>query len=84
MGCTDLSSDEHRTAANDLKQRLTDRKYENLKGADRLRSILSKKPSAAYDPVTMREDEAKEIVKRAERFAEWAEETGRKLLIEGW
>jgi hypothetical protein len=84
MGCTDVSPDDHRTAANDLRKRLADRKYGNLKGTDRLGNLLSKKSNVAYYPAAMRENEVKEIVKKVERFAEWAEETGRQLEIEGW
>jgi len=84
MGRADVSSDEHRTATNDLRKLLADRRYVNLKGTDRLGKLLSKKRGVEYDPVTVRENEVREIVKQAERFAEWAEETGRKLKIEGW
>ena len=38
----------------------------------------------AYDPVMVRENEVDDAVKQAERFADWAEEAGRKLKIEGW
>ncbi|MGA2168361.1 MAG: hypothetical protein ABSG62_09120 [Terracidiphilus sp.] len=84
LGCTDVSSDDHRNAAMDLRLRLTDRKYENLKGADRLGKLLSKKNSIAYASEATRENEIEDIVKHAERFTKWAEETGRRLNIEGW
>ena len=84
LGCTDVSSDDHRNAAMDLKLRLTDRRYENLKGTDPLGKLLSKKSSIAYASDAARENEIEDIVKHAERFTKWAEETGRKLKIEGW
>ena len=84
MGCTDVSSDDHRNAASDLKDVLTSRKYKNLQGADRLGKLLSKKSRIAYASATVRENEVEDIVKQVARFAFWAEEAGRKLEIEGW
>ena len=84
MGCADVSSDDHRNAANDLKQRLADRKFEKTQGAVRFERLLSKKNRVEYDPVTVRENEVEDIVIQATRFADWAEETGKALKIEGW
>ncbi len=84
MGCADVSLDDHRGAANDLKQRLVDRRFVKMQGADRLGKLLSKKSRIAYASEMARETEIKDIVKQAERFAFWAEETGKALKIEGW
>ncbi len=84
LGSEGVSSDDHGSAANDLRKLLADRKYENMKGTDRLEKLLSKKSKIAYAPKTVREIEIEEIVKQAERFARWADETGKKLKIEGW
>ena len=84
MGCADVSSDDHRNAASDLKQRLADRKFEKTQGAVRFERLLSKKNRVEYDPVTVRENEVEDIVIQALRFADWAEETGKALKIEGW
>lgn len=84
MGCTDVSSDNHSSAASDLKSRLASRKFEKMQGAVRFERLLSKKSRIAYASEAAREDEVEDIVKQAERFAFWAEETGRKLKIEGW
>ena len=84
MGCTDVSSSDHRYAASDLKSRLTSRSFEKLQGVVRLEKLLSKKDRIAYASEAPRENEIEEIVKQTERFAFWAEETGRKLQIEGW
>jgi hypothetical protein len=67
-----------------LKSRLTERKYDNLKGTDRLGNLLSKKSSIAYAADTARESEIENVLKEATRFVEWAEHTGRKMRIEGW
>ena len=83
MGCSDLSSDDHRNAASDLISRLASRKFEKIQGANRLERLLSKRNRIAYGSEVAREVEVEDIVKQAERFAFWAEETGRKL-IEGW
>jgi len=84
MGITNLSSDDHTRAAIDLRKLLVDRKYKDLKGPDRLRTLLSRKSRIAYAPDAARENEIEDILKQAERFAIWAEETGKKLKIEGW
>jgi hypothetical protein len=84
MGCIDVSSDDHQTAAKDLKSRLLSRRFEKVQGVDRLERLLAKKSRIAYASDAAREDEIKEIVLQAGRFALWAEEAGRKLGIEGW
>jgi len=84
MGCADVSSDDHQNAVNDLKLRLASRKFEKMQGAIRLERLLSKKNRIAYASGVPRENEIEDIVKQAERFAFWAEETGRRLQIEGW
>ena len=63
---------------------LTKRGFEKPQGADRLAKLLSKKSRIAYAGEATNENEVKEIVVQAERFASWAEETGKKLRIEGW
>lgn len=84
MGCTDVSSDDHLSAASDLKSRLLSRRSEKAGGAERLSRILSKKNLIAYAPEARKAGEIEEVLKQAERFASWAEETGRHLQIEGW
>jgi len=84
MGCTDVSSSDHRNAARDLKSRLISRRVEKLQGVARLERLLSKKDRIAYASEAPKENEIEDIVKQAERFAFWAEETGKRLQIEGW
>ncbi len=84
MGCADLTSDDHKTAASDLTTRLMSRKFQKVQGAARLERLLARKNGIAYAAEQARENEVEEIVKQAERFAFWAEETGRQLQIEGW
>lgn len=84
LGSEGVSSDDHGNAARDLKSLLVSRNYENLQGTDRLGKILSKKSRIAYTADTPTENEIKQIVLDAKRFADWAEITGRKLKIEGW
>jgi hypothetical protein len=84
MGCVDLTSDDHQTAASDLIARLTSRKFEKIQGAVRLARLLARKNRIAYAAASARENEVEDIVKQAERFAFWAEEAGRYLQIEGW
>ena len=85
LGSTKVSSDDHRTAAEDLRKQLADdRRCGNLRGVDHLRDILSKKSRIAYAPDAMREHNFEVILQHTERFVVWAEETGKKLRIEGW
>lgn len=84
MGCADVSSDDHRTAVSDLRSRLASRRFERTQGASQLEKLLSLKSWVAYSADATQESKAEEIVKRAERFASWAEDTGRRLQIEGW
>ena len=85
MGCENVSSEDHRSAADDLKKRLTeDRIVENLRGVEHLKNLLSKKSRIEYASETVRRDEIEDIVKHAQRFSDWAEKTGRALKIRGW
>jgi len=84
LGSWKVSSNDHRNAAVELKSLLAARKFEKQQGANRLEKLLGKKSRIAYTSEAVREVEVEEIVKQAERFADWAEETGRALEIEGW
>jgi hypothetical protein len=84
MGCENVSSDDHRSAAEDLKKRLNEgRRLENQRGVEHLKSLLSKKSRIEYASETARRDEVEDIAKHARRFADWAEKTGRALKIWG-
>ena len=84
MGHEKLSSYDHSKAASDLETILKSRNFENRKGIGHLKKLLGMKSRVAYELVRVRENDIEDIVKQAERFADWAEETGRKLKIEGW
>jgi len=84
MGRTILSSDDHRIAASDLESLLESQDFENRKGIDHLKKLVRMKSKIAYAPTGGREIEVEEIVIQAVRFADWAEETGEALKIEGW
>jgi hypothetical protein len=84
MGREKVSSDDHSKAASDLESLLKSRNFENRKGIGHLKKLLGMKSGIEYEPVTVRENEIEDIVRQAERFAEWADATGRKLKIEGW
>jgi hypothetical protein len=84
LGSAKVSSDDHRKAAKELRSRLSARKFANPQGVDRLEKLLSKKSKIAYSGESASEAEIENIVLQARRFAVWAEESGRKLKIEGW
>jgi hypothetical protein len=83
LGSERLSSDDHRAAADDLRQHLSTRSFDARSGTDRLRKILGYKSKIAYGPFESSLDFGT-IVKDALRFATWAESAGRSLTIEGW
>ena len=84
LGSTKVSSDDHGSAAENLRRCLDDRKFENLRGVENLRKLLSKKSRIAYAPDAVRKYDFEQIVNHTGRFVVWAEETGKKLRIEGW
>jgi hypothetical protein len=84
MGSTTLSSGDHKKAASDLESLLKSQNYKNRKGIGHLKELLGKKSKVAYHPLALRENDVEEIAKHTKRFADWAEEAGRKLKIEGW
>jgi hypothetical protein len=84
LGSDSLSSDDHQSAARDLKSLLVERKFEKHQGTDRLVKLLGKKSKIAYSGDTASEGEIKDIVLQARRFAFWAEAVGKELRIEGW
>lgn len=84
MGGKKLSSDDHSRAASELKSLLDSRGVEQQQGVKHLRLLLSRKSRISYSSETVRKNEVEDIVKRVMRFADWAEETGKVLKIEGW
>jgi len=83
LGSKRLSSDDHRSAADDLRLHLGSHISDAQSGADRLRKILGYKSKIAYGPFESGLDIGT-IVKDSLRFAAWAENTGRSMRIEGW
>lgn len=84
MGSTEVASDDHRNAVNDLRSLLASRRYDSLQGVDRLGKLVSRKSRIAYGGTAPTESEIRRVLVDAKRFAEWAEVAGRKMKIEGW
>jgi hypothetical protein len=84
MGSETLSSDDHRSAAKELRTLLSSRRYEEQNGVDRLERLLGQKSMIAYSQERANEKNIKSVVQQAERFALWAERAGKRLRIEGW
>jgi hypothetical protein len=84
LGSKGLSSDDHQSAARELRLLLASRKFENPQGVGRLEKLLSKKSMIAYVADAAGENEIKQIVVDAKRFEAWAEAAGKGLRIEGW
>jgi hypothetical protein len=88
MGSKKLSAKDHNRAAEDLKTLLDSRRIEQQQGVKHLKLLLGRKSRISYSTETVRKDEVEDIVKRAIRFKDWAEETGKALKaegkIEGW
>jgi hypothetical protein len=84
MGCEDVSAEDHSSAAPDLRSRLALKRFEEVRGTKHLEFLIGRKNKVEYSRDAVRRAEIEEIVKRAERFARWAEEAGRNLQIVGW
>jgi hypothetical protein len=84
LGSKNLSSDDHGRATSEFKSLLTSRGFEQQQGVKHLRVLLSRKSRISYAAEVVRKNEVEDIVKRARRFADWAEAAGKALKIEGW
>lgn len=84
LGSKKLSSEDHTSAASELRTLLSARRFEISQGIGHLEKLLSKKSRIAYARDASDEASVMQIILHAERFADWAEATGRSLKIEGW
>jgi len=84
MGSKSLSSEDHSRATSELESLLSSRGLKQQQGVKHLRLLLARKSRISYAAEAVRKNEAEDIVKRAKRFADWAEDTGKSLKIEGW
>jgi hypothetical protein len=84
LGSKGLAAEDHSGAAAELKLLLDSRSFEHQQGIKHLRLLLSRKSRISYAAETVRKNEVEDILKRAVRFADWAEETSKALRIEGW
>ncbi|MGD0628169.1 MAG: hypothetical protein ABR987_02390 [Terracidiphilus sp.] len=84
MGSKKLSSEDHSRAASELKSLLDSRRFEQKQGVRHFKLLLSCKTRISYAAEMVTTSEIEDVVKRAIRFADWAEETGEALKIEGW
>jgi hypothetical protein len=84
MGIKKLSSEDHSRAASELKLLLDSRRFEQMQGVRHFKLLLSCKSKISYAAETMTKSEIEDVVKRATRFADWAEDAGKALKIEGW
>ena len=84
MGSESVSAEDHRSASGELRTLLSSRKYKELQGLERLEKLLGQKSVIAYSQDRAEENAIKSIIQQAQRFASWAEKTGRQLGIEGW
>jgi hypothetical protein len=62
LGSKGLSSDDHQSAARDLRLLLANRRFENPQAVGRLEKLLSKKSKIAYMSDATGENEIKQIV----------------------
>ncbi|MGA2887850.1 MAG: hypothetical protein ABSE51_07345 [Terracidiphilus sp.] len=84
MGSKKLSAGDHSRAADDLKSLLDSNRFDRQQGVKHFRMLLTLKSKISYAAQTVRKNEFEDVVKRAMRFADWAEGTGKALKIEGW
>jgi len=84
LGNDAVFADDHMSAASILRSLLLERRLGNLRGVQRLESLLAKKSRVAYSQSRLDLNEIALIVQNAERFAVWAETVGKELEIGGW
>src|SRR5271165_4817146 len=84
LGSGHVSSEDHQSVTAELRQLLTARRCERQDGVERLGKLLGSKNVIAYGAAFDGEDKFKFVIQQAERFAVWAERTGKELGIEGW
>ncbi len=84
LGSVNVSSEDHQSVTAELRQLLTARKYEKQDGVERLGKLLGSKSVIAYGAASVGDDKFKSVIQQAERFAVWAERTGKELGVEGW
>jgi hypothetical protein len=83
LGSKRLSSDDHRSAVEDLRTQIGARNWNAHNGPDRLQKLLGYKSKIAYGQYESGLDFGG-IIQDAVRFAAWAESAGKALRIEGW
>ena len=79
-----LAADNHQLAVTALRTILVAKGDRDDKGLRHLESLLSKKNAIAYGDRRLSGSEFELIFTQAERFAKWADGTGRRLHLEGW
>lgn len=84
LGGEQMSSEDHQTAARELRRLLTTRKHDEQNGVDRLEKLLAQKSLIAYFPKRLSDKDLAAVIQQARRFALWAETAGKQLKIEGW
>lgn len=84
LGDRQLSSDDHKTAADTLKQLLASRPLADQAGLGHLQYLISKKSGVAYGDQRLDTKIHQMVITKAERFAQWANNVGAQLNIEGW
>jgi hypothetical protein len=84
LGDQKLSADDHQKAADSLQKLLASKHLEDQAGFKHLRFLLSKKNLVAYGDQRLEYTDYEALFTRAERFAQWAGKTGRKLNLAGW
>ena len=84
LGDRELSSDNHNQAADALSKQIPSGVRLDPSGLDHLRYLISRKTAMAYGERRVEEKTFGLVVLRSERFAAWANDTGKRLGIEGW
>lgn len=75
---------DHRTRKSELLGLLNHLKYRDVHGLKHLDNLIGNKTRIAYSPDILTERMAADMAIHAVRFANWANQTGAALNIEGW
>lgn len=73
-------SEDHRAAAQDLKQVCHEMKVKDLEGVRHFTWLLSKKTLVAYGEDRINEDDLKSTISRSQRFENWAYRNFKEVL----
>ena len=81
FGAKGLTSGDHHTAVNALRQFLRPNQVDGLR---HLKQLLAKKSAIAYGSRRLAYEDYEDVLSRTERFIRWANRIGSEMNVGGW